>query len=55
MSGGQLASNYKLLKLEDDPIVQESNLGRNHLVRHGPGAEFFVKPPTSTPCDFVAG
>ena len=38
--------SYKLSKLEVDPIVQESNLG--------PGAEFFVRPPTLTACIFGA-
>ena len=43
---------YKLSKLEDDPIVWESNPGRTRVVRLGPGAEFFVKPPTLTACNF---
>ena len=28
--------NYKLSKLEDDPIVQESNPGHTRVVRDGP-------------------
>ena len=40
---------------KDDPnIVRESNLGRTRVVRLGPGAEFFVKPPTLTACNFEA-
>ena len=46
--------SYKLSKLEDDPIIQESNPGRIHVVRLGPGAEFFVKPPTLTASNFEA-
>ena len=46
--------SYKLSKLEDDPIVQESNPGRTCVVRLGPGAEFFVKPPTLTACNFAS-
>ena len=46
--------SYKLTKLEDDLIVQESNPSRTHVARLGPGAEFFVKPPTLTACNFEA-
>ena len=46
--------SYKLPKLEDDPIIRESNPGRTRVVRLGPGAEFFVKPPTSTAYNFAA-
>ena len=41
-------------KLEDDPTVQESNLGQTRVVRLGPGTEFFVKPPILTACNFEA-
>ena len=30
------------------------NPGRTRVVRLGPGAEFFVKPPTLTACNFEA-
>ena len=40
--------------MKDDPIVQESNPGRTRVVRLGPGAEFFVKPPTLTAGNFAA-
>ena len=39
---------------KDDPIVRESNPGRTRVVQLGPGAEFFVKPPTLTACNFEA-
>ena len=44
--------SYKLPKLEDDPIVQESNPGRTRVVRGGPGGRIFFKPPTLTACNF---
>ena len=31
----------KLAKLEDDPIIPDSNPGHTHVVQLGPGAEFF--------------
>ena len=40
--------------MDDDPIVLESNPGRTRVVRLGPEAEFFVKPPTLTACNFEA-
>ena len=43
--------SYKLPKLEDDPIVLESNLGCTHVVRGGPGARIFFKPPTLIACN----
>ena len=43
----------QLKKLEDDPIVWESNPGRTRGAQLGPGAEFFVKPPTLTGCNFA--
>ena len=46
--------SYKLPKLEDDPIFQELNLGRTHVVRGGPGGRIFLKPPTLTACNFDA-
>ena len=46
--------NYKLSKLEDDPIVQESKLGRTRVVRGGPVGRIFFKPPTLTACNFDA-
>ena len=46
--------SYNLSKLEDDPIVQESNPGRNRVVRLGQRAESFVKPQTLTACNFAA-
>ena len=46
--------SYKLSNLEDDPIIRELNPGRTRVIRLGPGAEFFVKPPTLTACNFEA-
>ena len=46
--------SYKLSKLEDDPIVRESNLGCTRVVRGGPAGRIFLKPPTLTACNFDA-
>ena len=45
--------SYKLSKLGNDPIVWESNPGHTRVVRVVPGAEFFVRPPTLTACNFA--
>ena len=46
--------SYKLSKLEDDPIIQESNPGRARVVRDGQGGRFFSNAPTLTACNFDA-
>ena len=46
--------NYKVSKLEDYPIVRESNPGRTRVVRGGPDGRIFFKPPTLTACNFDA-
>ena len=42
---------YKLSKLEDDPIVQESNLGRTHVVGGGPDGRISLKLLTLKACN----
>ena len=55
---GSLQVNWmqscKLSKMEDDPIVRESNLGRTRVVRGGPAGRIFFKPPSLTACNFDA-
>ena len=46
--------SFKLSKLEDDPIIWESNPSRTHVLRGGPDGRIFFKPPTLTACNFDA-
>ena len=46
--------SFKLSKLEDNPIVQESNPGRTRVFRGGPVGRISFKPPTLTACNFDA-
>ena len=52
---GSLKVNWRQnYKLEDDPVVRVSNLGRTRVVRGGPGGRIFLKPPNVTACNFGA-
>ena len=48
-----LLQSYKLSKMEDDPSVQESNLGCTHVVEGEPDDRIFFKPPTLKACNFA--
>ena len=44
--------NYKLLKLEDDPINRKLNPSRTRVLQGGPDGRIFFKPPSLTACNF---